>query len=362
MSVKRPLDNANRENKGEKRTRLEYPVVSFKGFKPSEQLNYKPDEFLYLSGEFGPDAANSKIIGKEAILKIRTSGVPNIEAFSGIAEKLVISCRGSNNEWGSLQASFSSDDIPRFNVDCCMPALLGKDDTQTQKWINKQKARLRRKEFYTVVETHELYKTKTLPVIEAVPKASIRWVSDIVSNIKQDSVANIYDITHHRVKEKVVFSDPNKETGFALLVDFKWKKHPKKIVGVNLKQVETQGLYCIAFPVIDSLRTIRDLRAEHLPLLKSIRDQGAAAIKKHYGMDRSDLRIFVHYLPQFYYFHVHFTGPSIDFGIFSDQARMLDEVIGNLELDTEYYTKCPLVIRVGTKELKEALLPGVVKK
>jgi len=357
MSAKRALENGKVSSSKEKRARHEYPVTSFKGFHTSEELNYKSGEFLHVAGKFGTGAENEQIVGKEAILKIRTSGVPNMKIFSDIAKKLVISCRGSNKDWGSLQASFSKDEISRFNVDCCMPALLGQDEAQTQKLINKLKARLRRKQFFSVVETPELYRTKTLPIINSVPKASIQWVDNIVSCIKPDQVAYTYDMEHNRMKEKVVFSDPDKEKGFALLVDFKWKKHPKKIEGVNLNKVETEGLYCIAFPVNNSLRTIRDLRAEHLPLLKSIRDKGVAAIKKHYGINRADLRIFIHYLPQFYYFHVHFTGPSIDFGVFADQARMLDEVIGNLELDPEYYTKCQLVIKVGTDELKRALLP-----
>jgi len=361
MSVKRALENGASKSSKEKRARHEYPVTSFKGFQPAEELNYVSGEFLNIAGKFGKEAENEQIVGNEAIFKIRTSGVPNMELFSKIAEKLVISCRGSNNDWGSLQASFSSDEISRFNVDCCMPALLGKDDAQTQKIINKLKARLRRKKFFTVVETPELYQTKTLPIIDAVPKASMQWVHNITSNIKPDKLANTYDIVHNKTKEKVIFSDPDKETGFALLVDFKWKKHPKKIEGADLKNVETEGLYCIAFP-IKSLRTIRDLKGEHLGLLKSIRDQGAAAIKKHYGMNRTELRIFIHYLPQFYYFHVHFTGPSIDFGIYADQARMLDEVIGNLEMDSEYYSKCKLVIKVGTEELKKALLPEQIEK
>ena len=43
------------------------------------------------------------------------------------------------------------------------------------------------------------------------------------------------------------------------------------------------------------------------------------------------LRIFVHYPPQFYHFHVHFTNVSVDVGVSTERAHLLDDIIENLE-------------------------------
>jgi len=46
------------------------------------------------------------------------------------------------------------------------------------------------------------------------------------------------------------------------------------------------------------LPSLRSLRAEHIPLLKAILDEGSAAIELVYGVAADQLRVYLHYQPQ----------------------------------------------------------------
>lgn len=104
---------------------------------------------------------------------------------------------------------------------------------------------------------------------------------------------NILD--HKKESERIIFEDPCNTLGFILLPDLKW----------DGKTSET--FYAIAIVHQLNLKSLRSLRAEHLPLLRNIRRKGVAAIRDKYDLDESQLRIYVHYQPSFYHLHVHFT-------------------------------------------------------
>lgn len=74
---------------------------------------------------------------------------------------------------------------------------------------------------------------------------------------------------------------------------------------MNSEDLET--LHLLAFPFDRKLKTVRDLNDQHLPLLKSIRDETYKVIEEKYGFKRTHLRAFFHYHPTFYHLHVHFT-------------------------------------------------------
>lgn len=157
---------------------------------------------------------------------------------------------------------------------------------------------------------------------------------------------NILD--HKKESDRIIFEDPDKDIGFILLPDLKW----------DGKTLET--LYAVAIVHRKNLPSIRSLNADHLPLLRNIRDKGLAAIKKLYDLDRSQLRIYFHYQPSFYHLHVHFTYLKYDApGIFCEKSHLLDTVIDNIELMSDYYTKATLsfVIRATDPYLVKYLPP-----
>ena len=142
----------------------------------------------------------------------------------------------------------------------------------------------------------------------------------------------MYNILEHKQEaDRIVFEDSAKDNGFVLLPDLKW----------DGKTVET--LYLIAICHRYNIKSLRDLTAAELPLLRNIRDKGIQAIDEKYGVKRSQLRIYFHYQPSFYHLHVHFTYIKSDTpGIFCEKSHLLDTVINNIDLMPDYYQRAIL--------------------
>ncbi|XP_029158900.1 m7GpppX diphosphatase [Nylanderia fulva] len=180
----------------------------------------------------------------------------------------------------------------------------------TQNHIEKYK----KQEVYMIDETYELYQQVTLPYIES-KSFSFEWITNILE--------------HKAEQESIIYEDSDKDTGFVLVTDFKWDK-----------QLDTLKLLALPFQKIKSLR---ELNASHLPLLRNIRDAGTKAISKKFNIPASQLRIYFHYQPSYYYLHVHFCYLMFEApGIYVAKAHLLSTVISNLELMSDYYTKAVL--------------------
>lgn len=103
----------------------------------------------------------------------------------------------------------------------------------------------------------------------------------------------ITNILEHKAEEEnIIYEDTDKETGFILITDLKWDK-----------RLDTLKLLALPFKRIKS---IRELDGSHLPLLRNIQKAGTEAISKKFNIPVSQLRIYFHYLPSYYYLHVHF--------------------------------------------------------
>lgn len=169
---------------------------------------------------------------------------------------------------------------------------------------------------FIIRETPELYEEVTLPFLTR-SQLSLDWVYNILE--------------HKQEVERIVFEDPDPENGFVMLPDLKW----------DGKAVET--LYLLAITHQRNLKSLRDLNASHIPLLKNIREAGIKAIQEKYGIEESRLRIYFHYQPSFYHLHIHFNPLSNEApGIFCEKSHMLDTVISNLEIVPDYYKKVTL--------------------
>ncbi|XP_055620848.1 m7GpppX diphosphatase [Toxorhynchites rutilus septentrionalis] len=169
---------------------------------------------------------------------------------------------------------------------------------------------------YLVEETAKDYQTVTLPHLEQ-EQLSLEWLYNILE--------------HRKEQERIVFEDPSDELGFILLPDLKWD-------GKTLEQ-----LYLLALVRQKGIKSLRDLTATHLPLLRNIRDCGTKAISERFGIASNLLRIYLHYQPSFYHLHVHFTYLKHDPpGIQCEKSHLLSTVIENIELLTDYYQKVTL--------------------
>ncbi|XP_033227226.1 m7GpppX diphosphatase [Belonocnema kinseyi] len=178
------------------------------------------------------------------------------------------------------------------------------------------------KELHLVEETYETYKNITLPHIES-QQFSLEWVDNILA--------------HRAEADRIIYEDKNKETGFLMLPDLKWDGNPESLTVLAL--------------AIKRIKSIRELNASHLPLLKNIQKAGIETILKKYNVPASRLRIYLHYRPSYYHLHVHFTYLMFESqGTFVEKAHLLSTVIQNIELMPDYYQKASLSFAVAEND------------
>ncbi|XP_077161602.1 m7GpppX diphosphatase [Paroedura picta] len=181
-----------------------------------------------------------------------------------------------------------------------------------------------RREVYLIQETGADYKTITLPFIES-QSFSIQWVYNILEKKAE--------------ADRIIYENPDPTDGFVLIPDLKWD------------QKQLDDLYLIAICHCRGIKSLRDLTAEHLPLLKNISKEGKEAIVKRFGVAGAQLRVYLHYQPSYYHLHVHFTALSYDApGSSVERAHLLSDVIDNLELDSSYYRKRTLTFALRADE------------
>ncbi|KAM4646363.1 m7GpppX diphosphatase [Amazona ochrocephala] len=170
-----------------------------------------------------------------------------------------------------------------------------------------------RQEVHLIHETWEDYKNITLPYIQS-QSFSIQWVYNILEKKAE--------------ADRIIHENPDPCDGFVLVPDFKWNQN------------QLDDLYLIALVHRREVKSLRDLTAEHLPLLRNILQEGKEAIMKRFSVPGSQLRIYLHYHPSYYHLHVHFTALGYDApGISVERAHLLTDVIDNLVLDSTYYQK-----------------------
>ena len=92
-----------------------------------------------------------------------------------------------------------------------------------------------------------------------------------------------------------------------------------------------------------NIRSIRDLDNSHIELLKLMYSITINTIKKIYNVDESELKILFHYEPSTYLLHIHFVHiGNVDFRSSVEYSHEFNNVIFNLELDSDYYKKIAL--------------------
>ncbi|KZT34788.1 scavenger mRNA decapping enzyme, partial [Sistotremastrum suecicum HHB10207 ss-3] len=173
---------------------------------------------------------------------------------------------------------------------------------------------------HMVHESIDLYRKIVKPYVDSFPPKRTQWVRNILDGTSES--------------EKLIYSDP----GYVLLPDMKWDAETSPL----------STLYVVAIAKSVALRSLRDLRGEHIPLLKDIRRTARQYVQGK-GLAGSAVRMFIHYQPSYYHFHVHVVNANHfgSLGTIVGQAHLLDDVISLLELDGEIYKKVTLNYGLG---------------
>ncbi|KAG8889809.1 hypothetical protein FRB98_002457 [Tulasnella sp. 332] len=160
-------------------------------------------------------------------------------------------------------------------------------------------------------ETPQTYRDVMLPYIDSIPKKRIQWVYNILS--------------HETESEKIVFEDASPTSGFIILPDFKWDR------------VTMSALYLVAIVHSEDIRSLRDLRKNHIAMLKNIRREAARSCEAKWGVGKAGLKMYLHYLPSYYHLHVHIVSAEMEGwpGMNVGHAHLVDDVISLLETEPE---------------------------
>jgi m7GpppX diphosphatase len=97
-------------------------------------------------------------------------------------------------------------------------------------------------------------------------------------------------------------------------------------------------MHMLTFPTNMTLKTIRSLRAEHIPLLKLMKYQTCQIIMEKYGLPEAELKLYFHYAPQTYHLHLHAVSvKNTEANSSVEYSHDIDSVIFNLTLCSDYY-------------------------
>lgn len=232
-----------------------------------------------------------KIRGQDAIVTMEKT--PFDESSVPIQD---VNLLGANDIYYWFMATLDQDihSSPTAKVNLIFPA--------TQKHIDKY----RKSEFRMVKETPEVYERIVQPYIESQRGTQVQWVRNI--------------LYHGAEAERVLF----KNEDYIVLPDMKWD-------GTSI-----DSLYCCCIVYDESIASIRDLNSTHVEYLERIQESLLAQVSEKYeGITRNKLKLYVHYQPTYYHFHIHVVNADFD-GVPGSmavgKAIALNDVIEDLKL------------------------------
>lgn len=144
-----------------------------------------------------------------------------------------------------------------------------------------------------VTETPEIYHNKIRPYIQAKrDEGRLNWVFNIIEGRKEvESV--IY---------RTVLGEAGDE-GFLLTPDLNW----------DTKTVE--ALHLLGLVERRDIWTLRDLKVKHIPWLEQMKTKFInTTVKVYPEIERDQLKLYVHYQPTYYHFHIHIVHVALEAG------------------------------------------------
>ncbi|KAL1405833.1 hypothetical protein Q8F55_007511 [Vanrija albida] len=260
---------------------------------------YEHERVLMESTTTGSVYLLGRLRGQQAIVHVQRTAIASDAAPGLVKDGLEgVNVFLENRPYFSANALITR--TPDSPPDLALKVIWPATDVHIKKYTAQQRRVLR--------ETPAAYASVVEPYIASFPPDRLEWVYAILEGRKE--------------AERVVFRDTDPRTGFVLTPDLKWD-------GVTLT-----ALYLTALVQTRGIRSIRDLTREHLPLLRRISATAYATAAERYGVEAGQLRLFVHYQPSYYHFHVHVVHVQHEVlaGMAVGQAHMLADVIDWLEL------------------------------
>ncbi|KAL6710023.1 hypothetical protein ACN47E_009814 [Coniothyrium glycines] len=202
--------------------------------------------------------------------------------------------------WFLANSNPSSDEAappPDFKLNLIYPC--------TAKHINKYEQQGLR----MVTETPAIYASYIRPYMAAQrEKGALNWVFNIIDGRTE--------------QHDVMYRETDDERGFLLLPDLNWDR---KTMG---------SLHLLGLVQRRDIWSVRDLRKGMAPWVRHMSGKMLDATAALYpGVERDHLKLYVHYQPTYYHFHIHIVHVSLEAGgtQATGKALGLDNIVSQLE-------------------------------
>ncbi|KAI9827254.1 MAG: hypothetical protein M1832_005392 [Thelocarpon impressellum] len=225
-----------------------------------------------------------KLQAAEAIMVFERTALPTSEALVSPLPSTVQYLRnlGHNDIYAwYLASSPPSAETPDLKINLIWPA--------TQRHVQKYE----RQGVKVVTETKDVYAQDVRP-----------WVEKQRGEGRLDWVYNILD--GRTEVEDVILRDEGGEKpdeGFLLLPDLNWDRKT------------LPSLHLLALVFRRDIWSLRDLQKAHVPWLTAMRRKIIDAVTTLYpSVGADELKLYMHYQPTYYHFHVHVVHAALDPG------------------------------------------------
>lgn len=202
---------------------------------------------------------------------------------------------------GIAAASAGDEFHPDLKINLIYPCT----ETHVKKY-SKQRVRF-------VTETPEIYKDKVRPYMLAKrEEGRLNWVFNIIEGKKE-----VEDVIYRTKLGEMG------DEGFLLLPDLNWDR----------KTLE--GLHLLALVERRDIWSLRDLKKKHIEWLRHMKDKVVQATVETYpSIEADELKLYVHYQPTYYHFHIHIVHVALEAGVTqaTGKAVGLDSIIETLKV------------------------------
>ena len=204
-----------------------------------------------------------------------------------------------------------------------------------------------------VIESPEVYKSGRMQayIAQEATRPCKQWVHEVLSSkrevervkLRTDNFVLLPDVDtiNKRPCSRLVpyLTEPQplaNDSIFSQCLERRWR--PKRL---------HPPLHWLALLTDTNLKTVRDLRGRHIPMLQQLNHLCCQKIQEETGIQLDQIMAYVHYPPSVYQLHIHFkhpVGPHVSHDTF--RIHSLASIINNLKIDTEYYAKSLLQLPV----------------
>ncbi|KAI4646824.1 hypothetical protein J4E93_005048 [Alternaria ventricosa] len=177
---------------------------------------------------------------------------------------------------------------------------------------------------YPCTDKHiKKYEQQRLRVVTETPEIYAKYVRPYMQAQREKGALNwVFNIIEGRTEQEDVIYRESGEEGFLLLPDLNWDR---KTMG---------SLHLLGIVERRDIWSVRDLKKNMAEWVKHMREKMLEATVKLYPeLERDELKLYVHYQPTYYHFHIHIVHVSLEAGSTqaTGKALGLENIISQLE-------------------------------